>query len=116
MNASDRDRNDPVTNHDEETLVETYLLHLNAVVQGIGTGLFMGLGVFVLTIWLVIKGGEVVGPHLSLLGQYFIGYSVTWGGSFIGLAYGFGLGFCIGYSYAKIYNWVVDKKTSLAKV
>ena len=37
----------------------------------------------------MLKGGPVVGPHLELLGQYLIGYRVTFGGSFVGLAYGF---------------------------
>lgn len=105
-----------MTSDDEESIIQTHLLSLNAVVQGISVGLFMGLALFAVTIWLVLKGGETVGPHLALLGQYFIGYSVTWGGSFIGLAYGFVLGYCIGYAYARIYNWVVDKKTSRTKV
>lgn len=95
----------------EDSVIQTRLLYLNAVVQGVTTGMFVGLGLFALTIWLVIKGGDTVGPHLSLLGQYFIGYSVTWGGSFIGLIYGFVVGYCIGYAYARIYNWVVDKKS-----
>ncbi|RMF57901.1 MAG: hypothetical protein D6748_10155, partial [Calditrichaeota bacterium] len=42
------------------------------------------LGVFIMTVWLLIKGGPNVGAHLNLLGQYFVGYSVTWTGSFIG--------------------------------
>ena len=95
----------------EDSVIQTRLLYLNAVVQGVTTGMFVGLGLFAVTIWLVIKGGDTVGPHLSLLGQYFIGYSVTWGGSFIGLIYGFVVGYCIGYAYARIYNWVVDKKS-----
>ena len=94
-----------------DSVIQTRLLYLNAVVQGVTTGMFVGLGLFAVTIWLVIKGGDTVGPHLSLLGQYFIGYSVTWGGSFIGLIYGFVVGYCIGYAYARIYNWVVDKKS-----
>ncbi len=95
----------------EDTVIQTRLLYLNAVVQGVTTGMFVGLGLFALTIWLVIKGGDVVGPHLSLLGQYFIGYSVTWGGAFIGMIYGFIVGYGIGYAYARIYNWVVDRKS-----
>jgi len=38
-----------------------------------------GLGLFLMTAWLLIKGGENVGAHLQLLGQYFIGYSISWG-------------------------------------
>ncbi len=100
-----------MTSDNEDTVIQTRLLYLNAVVQGVTTGMFVGLGLFALTIWLVIKGGDTVGPHLSLLGQYFIGYSVTWRGAFIGMTYGFIVGYGIGYAYARIYNWVVDKKS-----
>ena len=75
----------------------TRMVRFNATVQGIVTGLVLGLVVFVATIWLVIKGGPVVGPHLALLGQYFIGYRVTLGGSFIGFAWGFVVGFALGF-------------------
>ena len=100
-----------MTSDNEDSAIQTRLLYLNAVVQGVTTGMFVGLGLFAVTIWLVIKGGDTVGPHLSLLGQYFIGYSVTWGGAFIGMIYGFIVGYGIGYAYARIYNWVVDKKS-----
>lgn len=91
-----------------EEVVLTQLMRLNAVVSGIVTGLVGGLSIFIATIWLVIKGGEVVGPHLGLLGQYFIGYEVSWTGSLIGLAYGFAGGFAMGYIVARLYNWLVD--------
>ena len=72
-----------------ETVVMTRLLRLNAALHGVVTGLLLGLGIFVATNWLVLKGGPVVGPHLALLGQFFIGYRVTLLGSLIGFAYGF---------------------------
>ena len=59
--------------------------------------------------WLLtrgIKGGERVGPHLILLAQFFIGYSVTFVGSLIGFGYGFVTGFVAGYVVATLYNWV----------
>jgi hypothetical protein len=84
------------------------LLRLNAWVQGITTGSVMGLAVFVATNWLVLKGGAVVDPHLALLGQFFIGYRVSFLGSLIGFAYGFGLGFLVRYSVARIYNRLSD--------
>ena len=90
-------------------LVVSRVLHLNAMAYGAVTGLFVGVAVFIATIWLVIKGGEVVGPHLGLLGQYFFGYEVTLWGSFVGLAYGFLFGFFGGYLAASIYNWVLGR-------
>ena len=91
-----------------EKVVLTRLLRLNATVQGVVTGIVAGLGIFIATNWLVLKGGDVVGPHLGLLDQFFIGYRVTFAGSLIGFAYGFLIGFGIGYCVARMYNWIVD--------
>jgi hypothetical protein len=55
-----------------------------------------------------------VGPHLGLLGEFFIGYSVTFVGSLIGFAYAFVCAFVIGYSVARIYNWVADLRNNKA--
>lgn len=93
-----------------EEVVLTRLLRLNATVQGVVVGIVAGLGVFVATNWLVIKGGDVVGPHLALLGQFFIGYRVTFVGSLVGFAYGFVGGFLIGYYVCRMYNWLADLK------
>jgi hypothetical protein len=72
----------------------------------------VGLGIFIATNWLVLRGGNVVGPHLSLLGQFFIGYTVSFMGSLIGFAYGFLGGFAVGYLIAMLYNWIVGLKHS----
>ncbi len=90
-----------------ETIIQARVMRLNAVLHGIVTGTIFGLVLFIATLWLVIKGGDVVGPHLSLLGQFFWGYTVTFAGSFVGLAYGFASGFVIGYSMAFLYNWIL---------
>ena len=78
----------------------------NLVLRLSMTGLVAGVGLFIATNWLVMKGGPVVGPHLSLLGQFFIGYRVTFVGSLVGLAYGFGCGFIAGSLVARLYNWL----------
>ena len=66
-----------------------------------------GGSMFVITAWLLIKGGENVGLHLQLLGQYLIGYTVTWKGSFIGLIYGAIIGGIVGWTIGMIYNKIV---------
>jgi hypothetical protein len=91
-----------------EEIVLTRIARLNVKIHGLVAGLVAGLAIFVATNWLVLKGGEVVGPHLALLGQFFLGYRVTFGGSLIGAAYGFICGFVVGSSVAKVYNWLVD--------
>jgi hypothetical protein len=97
-----------VTDEDQtiEKLVLVRLARLNALIIGLVVGILLGLGLFIVTIVLVIKGGEVVGPHLGLLGQVFIGYEVTWAGSFIGLLYGIAAGFIAGYFFSRLYNWL----------
>lgn len=90
----------------EDKLFSGVLL-LNAKVVGLAMGLILALGIFVATNWLVIKGGERVGPHLILLSQYFIGYKVTFMGSLIGAAYGFALGTICGSLMGWIYNKIV---------
>ncbi len=100
-------------------LVNTRVVHLNAMVQGISAGLVVGLAIFVATNWLILAGGHtgpegqlVVGPHLNLLGQFFIGYRVTFLGSLIGFAYGFISAGLVGYLVARVYNWVVDSENA----
>ena len=66
-----------------------------------------GFGLFLMTAWLLIKGGQNVGAHLQLLGNYFPGYSVTWLGSIVGFFYGLVGGGAIGWSIGTIYNKVV---------
>jgi hypothetical protein len=90
------------------------VMRLNSKILGLVLGLLVGLIIFIATNWLVIMGGHttpigesVVGPHLGLLGQFFIGYKVSFLGSFIGFAYGFALGSLTGSSISWIYNLFV---------
>jgi len=73
-------------------------------------GLVGGTGLFVLTAWLLVRGGDPVGPHLALLNNYFPGYSVSWPGAFIGLAYGALVGALVGWSTAWLYNWIAASR------
>ena len=80
------------------------LLRLNARAWGIAVGLLLGLGLFVATIFLVIKGGPHVGAHLGLIGMLLPGYRVSVGGAFIGFGYLFVLGYGIGRIIGGVYN------------
>jgi protoporphyrinogen oxidase len=87
----------------DETIMRTFeRIDKPAFATAIGT--VSGLLIFIVTIWLIIKGGEVVGPNLQLLGQYFIGYSVTIKGAFIGMGYCFLWGFLFGWFFAYLRN------------
>jgi hypothetical protein len=91
----------------EEQKLFSGVLYLNSKVIGLVLGLLCGLFIFIVTNWLVIKGGDTVGPHLELLNQFFIGYRVTFLGSFIGFGYGFALGTLSGAMIGWIYNKIV---------
>ncbi len=92
---------------DKDKLFRGVLL-LNSGILGLSLGILFGLGIFIATNWLVIKGGDHVGSHLRLLGQFFIGYKVTFLGSFIGFVYGFAVGTLSGALIAWIYNKFVE--------
>jgi hypothetical protein len=68
-------------------------------------GSVSGLIIFLLTMLLTLKGGEVVGPNLQLLNQYFFGYTVTIKGAFIGMAYGFLWTFFFGWLMTYLRNF-----------
>lgn len=73
---------------------------LHRVAMGVAWGVVIGLGIFLMTAVLLIKGGPVIGPNLALLGQFFFGYTVTWPGAFMGLLWGFLVGFVLGWGFA----------------
>jgi hypothetical protein len=82
---------------------------MRAGAMAIVFGVLVGLGLFLATAWLLIRGGPQIGPTLSLLGNYFPGYSVTWPGSVIGFGYGVLLGSAVGWSLARLYNYFAER-------
>lgn len=84
--------------------VRRSLLRLNAQAWGITVGVTAGLGLFLLTNILVLRGGKVVGPHLGLLGIVLPGYRVTFAGSLIGFVYAFVIGYGVGRLVGVVYN------------
>lgn len=88
----------------EESEIVWAIARLHAGVLAI-VGAFLGaIGMFVLTSWLLLKGGPQVGPHLQLLAQYFYGFSVTWPGAFLGSLYGALVGGVVGWLIGALYN------------
>lgn len=85
-------------------VVKSAVLRINARAWGISTGMLLGLGLFLATNALVLKGGINVGQHLQLLSVYFPGYSVTFVGSLIGFMYAFVLGYGLGRVIGMVYN------------
>jgi hypothetical protein len=97
----------PMAINETDDVLASAILRLSGTILGLVLGTVFALIIFVATNILVIKGGPVVGPHLGLLGQYFIGYTVTFIGSLIGSLYAFAVGFISGVLIARVYNGVV---------
>ena len=95
---------------EEHQTVQKTLFRIHEQGWGIAFGLVLGLALFVTTNVLVIRGGEVVGPHLELLGVYLPGYRVTFLGSLIGFVYTFVIGYGIGRVIAATYNKIARVK------
>ena len=94
-----------------ESEVQTYVLRPNGRLWGMALGMLSGLGLFIATLVLVLKGGEDVGQHLGLLSVYFPGYSVTLLGSFVGFIYAFVLGYATGRVMCFLYALVAGGRS-----
>ena len=95
----------------EEKGFTTTVSQLDAKILGLTLGILLGLIIFIATNWLVIKGGHLVGAHLLLLSQFFIGYKVSFLGSIIGLVYGF----IVGTIFGVLVGWIYNKLLFLSK-
>jgi hypothetical protein len=73
---------------------------------GVALGVTCGAFLFLLTTFHVMTRLEAL--PIGLLGQYFYGYTVTWTGAFIGLAWGFAAGFVAGAFLGLVHNVNLD--------
>jgi hypothetical protein len=83
------------------------LAHLDARALGLACGMVGGLWLWFATLVLLVRGGAQMGQNLSLLSQYFPGFSVTPAGSALALVYGGVAGFLAGYLFARLRNHMV---------
>ena len=105
---------------DSENALIRAFARMDKLAMATAVGSVSGLLFFLSTIWLVIKGGDVVGPNLELLSQYFVSYNVTVIGAFKGFGFGFIWGFLFGWLFAYFRNFLlafyiyrVKKKTEI---
>lgn len=81
-----------------DALVRSFLpLHKRAF--GMATGLAAALIVFTATVIATLRGTPEA-QTISLLGEYFAGYTVSWQGAFIGALWGAFTGFNMGWFLA----------------
>jgi hypothetical protein len=97
---------------EERAIVRRAVVRMRARIMAVVFGMVGGLGVWVATSWLLVRGGSNVGEHLILLRNYMPGFSVTWPGAFVGLFWGALFGAVIGWLFAWVYNQVVERRAS----
>jgi hypothetical protein len=88
----------------DQQQIESALVRINARAWGVAMGLLLGLGLFLATVILLIRGGPNMGQHLQLISVFFPGYSVSWLGSVVGFIYAFVVGYGLGRVIGVVYN------------
>lgn len=87
-----------------DEIVEFLPLHKAAF--GVATGVAAALIIFSVTAATLILHPDQA-PQISLLSEYFAGYTVSWPGALIGAAWGAFAGFCMGWFLAFSRNALV---------
>ncbi len=87
----------------EKVLIRAFA-RMDKFAFAVAVGTICGLMVLTATLWIISRGGDVLNSHLRLLGQYFIGYTVTVKGGFIAFGYSFFWGFLFGWLFAYLRN------------
>jgi len=104
-----RIENDQASNE----LISAAFAKLDPLALGIAVGTVIGLGLFIATVVLLLKGGDVIGPNLSLLRNYFPWFATTWSGAFVGMIESGIFGFGSGLLIALLRNWCVEAYATL---
>ena len=105
----------PLAADEADQIIQTAFARMDGVALGTALGVVAGVGLFLATIILLLKGGEFVGPRLGLLRNFLPGYEVTWPGALIGLLEGGLIGFALGFFIASLRNWSMMAYAHLLK-
>ncbi|MBU2646742.1 bacteriophage holin [bacterium] len=84
-------------------------MKLNIKAFSLACGIIWGLGLFVLTWWIIAFEGSTGDP--TLIGHLYRGYTVSPMGSLIGLSWGFVDGLVGGLVFAWLYNSLAGRFT-----
>jgi hypothetical protein len=84
-------------------------MKLNIKAFAFACGLIWGIGLFLLTWWVIISGGST--GETTLIGRVYWGYNISALGSIIGLIWAFVDGLIGGAVFAWLYNRLIPKKT-----
>lgn len=79
-------------------------MKLNKTSFALSLGIVWGLGLFLLTIWVMFRFPQGQHLYLGMLKNVYLGYSVSIPGAVIGLIWGFIDAFIAGWLIAALYN------------
>jgi protoporphyrinogen oxidase len=105
--VDDRLTPQPVVSPGIEERLRQAFAHYDPVALGGAVGTVSAVGLFVATACLLLRPEEVKGPTLSLLGNFFYGYDVSWAGGVVGFVEAGIFGFGFGYLLARLLNSLI---------
>ena len=82
---------------------------LDLAALAIASSVVAGSALFVATAWMLLSHpatATTMPLNLGLLSNYLPGYSVSWGGSLVGLAYGMLIGLAAGAAFGAVWNLI----------
>ncbi len=82
-------------------------MKLNVKAFGLSCGLVWGLGLFLLTCWIMIFEGPT--GEETIIAKIYRGYNISMVGAFIGLVWAFIDGLIGGLIFAFVYNLLAEK-------
>ena len=82
-------------------------MKLNIKALALTSGLIWGLGLFIMTWWIIFFEGAT--GEVTLIGQIYRGYTISPLGSVIGLVWGFVDGLIGGAIFAWLYNLLLPR-------
>jgi hypothetical protein len=85
-------------------------MKLNVLAFALSCGLVWGLGVLFLTWWIIAFDGST--GDVACLSKIYRGYSISWSGSLVGLAWALPDGIIGGAVFAWLYNVIAGTRSS----
>ena len=82
-------------------------MKINVKAFALTTGIFWGIGLFLITWWIIIFDGA--SGATNIVSSVYRGYNISIGGSFIGLIWGFVDGLIGGAIFAWLYNLISNR-------
>ena len=86
-------------------------MKLNLKAAALAGGLIWGMGLFVLTWWIIAFEGQT--GEQTIIGMVYRGYNISAMGSIIGLIWGFVDGLIGGFLFAWLYNCFASKTSTM---